>query len=45
MEYDVMSRGMVNQDGKHWWYLMMQSTSNLKKDEKMVMLKTSTPES
>jgi hypothetical protein len=43
MEYDVMSRGMVNQDGKHWWYLMMQSMSKLKKEEMMVMLKASTP--
>jgi len=23
MEYDGMSRGVVNQDGKHQWYLMM----------------------
>jgi len=43
MEYDGMNRGMVNQDGKHWWYIMMQSMSKQKKEEKMVMLKASTP--
>jgi hypothetical protein len=30
MECDGMCGGVVNQDGKHWWYLMMQSMSKLK---------------
>jgi hypothetical protein len=29
MEYDGMSGGVVNQDGKHRWYLMMQSMIKL----------------
>jgi hypothetical protein len=43
MEYNGMSWGMVNQDGKHWSYLMMQSMSKSKEEEKIVMLKASTP--
>jgi hypothetical protein len=42
MEYDDRNGGMVNQDGKHRWYLMMQSMSKLKKEEKTVMPKTLT---
>jgi hypothetical protein len=42
MGYDGMSKGVVNQDGKHRWYLMMQSMSKPKKEEKTTMLKTST---
>ncbi len=38
-----MNVGIVNQDGKHQRYLMMQSMSKLKKEEKMVMLKASAP--
>jgi hypothetical protein len=30
MEYDGMSKGMVHQGGKHWWYIIMQSTSKAK---------------
>ncbi len=30
MEYDGMSRRVVNQDGKHQWNLMIQSMSKLK---------------
>jgi len=37
MGYDDMSKGVVNQDGKHRWYPMMQSMS--KKEEKMIMPK------
>jgi hypothetical protein len=36
-------RGVVNQDGKHQWYLMMQSMSKPNKEEKIVMSKASTP--
>ncbi len=43
MEYDGMSNGMVNQDGKHRWYLKMQSMFKLKKEEKIIMLKALTP--
>jgi len=43
MEYDGMNKGVANQDGKHQWYLIMQSMSKLKKEEKMIMLKASTP--
>ncbi len=39
MEYDDMNKGLVNQDGKHQWYPMMQSMSKPKKEEKMVMPK------
>lgn len=41
MEYDGMNRGVANQDGKYQWYLIMQSMSKLKKEEKMIMLKAS----
>ncbi len=34
MWYDGMSGGMVNQDGKNRWYLMMQSMSKPRKKEK-----------
>ncbi len=44
MEYDGMRKGMLNSDGKHCWYLMMQSMSKLKKEAKIVMPKTSTPQ-
>ncbi len=37
-----MSWGMVNQDGKHCPYLMMQSMSKSKEEEKIVMPKAST---
>ncbi len=40
MEYDGMNKGVVNQDGRHWSYLMMLSMSKLK-EEKMIMLKAS----
>jgi hypothetical protein len=43
MGYDGMSGGVVNQDGKHRWDLMMQSMSKSKKEEKMVMLKALAP--
>jgi hypothetical protein len=39
MEYDDMSKGMINQDGKHQWYPMMQSMSKPKKEKKTIMLK------
>jgi hypothetical protein len=42
MEYDGMDRGMVNQGGKHWWYIMMKSMSKPKKD-KIIMSKASAP--
>ncbi len=29
--------GMVNQDGKHQWHLMMQSMSKPKKEEKLMI--------
>jgi hypothetical protein len=35
--------GVVNQYGKHWWYLMMQSLTKLKKEDKIVTPKASTP--
>jgi hypothetical protein len=44
MKYDGMSKGVVNQDGKHLWYLKMQSMSKLKNDEKMIMFKALTPQ-
>jgi len=34
MECDGMNEDVVNQDGKHWWYLMMQSMPMLKKKKK-----------
>ncbi len=43
MEYDGMNGGVVNQDGTHWWYLMMQSMSKLK-EEKTVMLRALAPQ-
>ncbi len=43
MEYDGMSVGVVNQDGKHQWYLMMESMSKLKKEEKTIMSKALAP--
>jgi hypothetical protein len=39
MEYDDMNEGVVNQNGKHQWYLMMQSMSKPKKEEKTVLPK------
>jgi hypothetical protein len=42
MEYDGMSGSVVYQDGKHQWYLLMQSMSKCK-EEKTVMLKTLAP--
>jgi hypothetical protein len=42
MEYDGMSGNVVYQDGKHQWYLLMQSMSKFK-EEKTVMLKTLAP--
>jgi hypothetical protein len=44
MEYDGTNKGIINQDGKHHWYLMMQSMSKLKKEEKIIMSKTLTPQ-
>jgi hypothetical protein len=38
-----MSWGVVNQDGKHCSYLMMQSMSKSKEEEKIVMPKASAP--
>jgi len=43
VEYDGMSAGVINQNGKDQWYLMMQSMSKLKKEEKTVMLKALAP--
>ncbi len=43
-EYDDMNKGMVNQNGKHSWYLMMQSMSKLEREEKTIMLKALTPQ-
>jgi hypothetical protein len=42
MEYNGMSWGMVNQDGKHCSCFMMQSMSKLKEEEKIVMSEAST---
>jgi hypothetical protein len=44
MEYDGMNKNVVNQDGKHQWYLMIQSMSELKIEEKTVMLKALAPQ-
>ncbi len=44
MECDGMNKDVVNRDGKHWWYLMMQSMSKSKKEKKMVMPKASAPQ-
>ncbi len=44
MGYDGMSGGVVNQNGKYQWYLMMQSMSKPKKEENMVMLKALAPQ-
>jgi len=41
MEYG-MTWGMVNQDGNYCWYLMMQSMSKSKEEEKIVMPKALT---
>jgi hypothetical protein len=41
-ECDDMSEDVVNQDGKHQWYLMMQFMSKPKNEENMVMSKAST---
>ncbi len=38
-----MSWGMVNQNGKHCSYLMMQSMSKSKEEEKKVMPNASAP--
>ncbi len=38
-----MSWGVVNQDGKHCSYLMMQSMSKSEEEEKIVMLKALAP--
>jgi hypothetical protein len=43
MEYNGMSWGVVNQDGNHCSYLMMQSMSKLKEEGKIVMPKALTP--
>jgi hypothetical protein len=43
MEYNGMSWGMVNQNGKHCSYLMMQSMSKSKEEEKKVMPNASAP--
>jgi hypothetical protein len=43
MEYNGMSWGMVNQNGNHCSYLMMQSMSKLKEQKKIIMRKASTP--
>jgi len=42
MEYDGINKGVVNQDGKHRLYLLMQSMSKSNKEEKMVMSKALT---
>jgi len=42
MECDGMNEDMVNQDGKHQWYLMMQSMSK-PNEEKTIMLKALAP--
>ncbi len=44
IEYDGMNEGMVNQNEKHQWYLMMQSMSKPKKEEKIVMPKALAPQ-
>ncbi len=43
MECDGMSGDVINQDGKYWWYLMMQSMSKSKEEEKTVMSKALAP--
>jgi len=42
VEGDGMNEDMLNQDGKHWWYLMKQSISKFKK-EKAIMSKALAP--
>jgi hypothetical protein len=37
MEYNGMSWGLVNQNGNHSSYLMMQSMSKSKEEEKIIM--------
>jgi len=39
MEYNGMDWGVVNQHGKYCSYLMMQSMSKLKEEEKIIMPK------
>jgi hypothetical protein len=43
MEYNGTSWGMLNQNGNHCSYLMMQSMSKLKEEDKIILLKASTP--
>jgi hypothetical protein len=43
MEYNGMSWGMVNQNGNHCSYLMMQSMSKSKEEEKIIMSKALAP--
>jgi len=44
MEYNGLSWGVVNQNGKHCSYLMMQSMSKSKEEEEIVMPKALAPQ-
>ncbi len=41
MEYNGMSWGMVNKNGNHCSYLLMESMSKSKEEEKIIMRKAS----
>jgi len=44
MEYNGMNWGVVNQNGNHCSYLMMQSMSKSKEENKIIMWKASRPQ-